>query len=139
VDPETGIVKLLDAVIVDDCGRVVNPLIVEGQLHGGVAQGIGGALLEELRYDENGQLVSSTLIDYLLPTSTDLPNIRTAHIESPSSNVPFGFKGVGEAGVICPPVAIANAIVDALAPVGKIGIDVSHLKSEYVWKTTRKT
>jgi aerobic carbon-monoxide dehydrogenase large subunit len=138
VDRETGAVRIRDAVIVDDCGRVVNPTIVEGQLHGGVAQGIGGALFEELLYDQNGQLLSSTFADYLLPTSMDLPDIRTAHIESPSLNVPFGLKGVGEAGVICPPAAIASAVADALTP-NQVRISVSHLKPELVWKAIAKS
>jgi CO/xanthine dehydrogenase Mo-binding subunit len=118
VDPDTGVVKLLDYVVAHDCGRVINPRIVDGQIHGGVAQGIGGALLEELVFDEHAQLLTGSLMDYLLPTSMDIPRIRTVHLESPSPRNPLGVKGVGEGGAIAPPAAVANAIEDALAPFG---------------------
>src|SRR5439155_5433432 len=84
VDPETGAVKILRYVVAEDCGKVINPLVVEGQVHGGVAQGIGGALFEELIYDETGQLLTTTFMDYLLPTATDLPEIETVHLEFPT-------------------------------------------------------
>jgi carbon-monoxide dehydrogenase large subunit len=118
VDPQTGRVKLLSYVVAHDCGRVINPLIVEGQIHGGVAQGIGGALLEELVYDEHGQLLTGSLMDYALPTARTVPALETVHLESPSPRNPLGIKGVGEGGAISPPAAIANAIEDALAPFG---------------------
>jgi carbon-monoxide dehydrogenase large subunit len=105
-------------VVAHDCGRVINPLIVEGQIHGGVAQGIGGALLEELVYDEHGQLLTASLMDYALPTARTVPALETVHLESPSPRNPLGIKGVGEGGAIAPPAAIANAIEDALAPFG---------------------
>jgi carbon-monoxide dehydrogenase large subunit len=116
VDPETGIVKVLRYVVAHDCGKLINPLIVEGQVRGGTAQGIGGALLEELVYDADGQLLTGSLMDYLLPTAMDVPNIETIHLEFPSPRNPLGVKGVGEGGAISPPAAIANAIEDALAP-----------------------
>jgi aerobic carbon-monoxide dehydrogenase large subunit len=116
VDTGTGYVKLLKYVVAHDCGKVINPVIVEGQVHGGVAQGVGGALFEEMAYDAEGQLLTGTLMDYLVPTSTDLPAIDTVHLEFPSPRNPLQMKGVGEGGAISPPAAIANAIDDALAP-----------------------
>src|SRR5262245_3272925 len=118
VDVDTGMVKLLRYVVAHDCGRVVNPLIVEGQVHGGVAQGVGGALFEEMVYDEQGQLLTGTLMDYLVPTATDLPPIETVHLEFPSPRNPLGMKGLGEGGAISPPAAIANAVDDALRGFG---------------------
>jgi carbon-monoxide dehydrogenase large subunit len=93
-------------------------MIVDGQIHGGVAQGIGGALLEELVYDESGQLLSGTFMDYLVPTAMEVPRMTTLHMEFPSPRNPLGIKGVGEGGAISPPAAISNAIEDALAPFG---------------------
>lgn len=116
VDTGTGYVKLLKYVVAHDCGKVINPVIVEGQVHGGVAQGVGGALFEEMAYDAEGQLLTGTLMDYLVPTSMDLPPIDTVHLEFPSPRNPLQMKGVGEGGAISPPAAIANAIDDALAP-----------------------
>jgi aerobic carbon-monoxide dehydrogenase large subunit len=118
VDPWVGAVRVLRYVVVHDCGRVVNPTIVEAQVAGGVAQGIGGALLEELVYDEDGQLLTGSFMDYLLPRSTGLPSIEVHHLETPSARNPLGIKGVGEAGTIGPPAAIAGAVEDALAPFG---------------------
>jgi carbon-monoxide dehydrogenase large subunit len=118
VDVGTGLVRLLRYVVAHDCGRVINPLIVEGQVHGGVAQGVGGALFEDLVYDDSGQLLTGTLMDYLVPTATDLPRLETVHLEYPSPRNPLGVKGLGEGGAISPPAAIANAIEDALAPFG---------------------
>jgi carbon-monoxide dehydrogenase large subunit len=118
VDPGTGYVRLLKYVVAHDCGKVINPTIVEGQVHGGVAQGVGGALFEEMAYDGEGQLLTGTLMDYLVPSSTDLPPIDTVHLEYPSPRNPLGMKGLGEGGAISPPAAIANAIDDALAPLG---------------------
>ncbi len=118
VDPWTGAVEVLSYLVVHDCGRVVNPTIVDGQVAGGVAQGIGGALLEELVYDEDGQLLTGSFMDYLLPRSSGLPPIQVHHIETPSARNPLGIKGVGEAGTIGPPAAIANAVEDALRPFG---------------------
>jgi carbon-monoxide dehydrogenase large subunit len=118
VDPETGAVELLDYVIVEDAGTLVNPMIVDGQLHGGAAQGIGTALFEEMPFDSQGQPLASTLADYLLPGASDIPNIRLFHMETPSPYTNFGQKGVGEGGAIGPAGAIGNAINDALRPLG---------------------
>jgi carbon-monoxide dehydrogenase large subunit len=118
VDPDTGAVKLLRYVVAHDCGTIINPVIVEGQIHGGVAQGVGGGLLEEMVYDEQGQLLSGSLMDYGVPKTTDLPLIETIHLEYPSPRNPLGMKGIGEGGAISPPAAIANAVEDALAEFG---------------------
>ncbi|HYU18841.1 MAG TPA: molybdopterin cofactor-binding domain-containing protein, partial [Chloroflexota bacterium] len=116
VCPETGLISLLRYFAVEDCGRVVNPLVVDGQVLGGTVQGIGQALLEEVRYDENGQMMTATLMDYLLPTAAELPNVELEHLSTPSPYTLGGFKGVGEGGPINALAAIANAVVDALAP-----------------------
>jgi carbon-monoxide dehydrogenase large subunit len=118
VDPESGRVTLLRYIVAHDCGRVINPIIVDGQVHGGVAQGVGGALFEEMVYDETGQLLTGSLMDYAVPKADDLPLIETVHLEFPSPRNPLGVKGLGEGGAISPPAAIANAIEDALAPFG---------------------
>jgi carbon-monoxide dehydrogenase large subunit len=118
VDLGTGHVTLRRYVVAHDCGKVINPLIVEGQVHGGVAQGVGGALLEDMAYDEQGQLLTGSLMDYLVPTATDLPPIETVHLEYPSPRNPLGVKGLGEGGAISPPAAVTNAIEDALRPLG---------------------
>jgi carbon-monoxide dehydrogenase large subunit len=118
VDTETGAVEILDYVIVEDGGKLVNPMIVDGQVYGGTAQGVGTALYEEMPFDDQGQPLATTLADYLLPGSTEVPSIRLDHIETPSPNTYFGQKGIGEGGAIAPPAAIANAINDALAPLG---------------------
>jgi carbon-monoxide dehydrogenase large subunit len=116
VDAETGLVEILDYAIVEDCGRMVNPMIVEGQTYGGAAQGIGTALFEESPYDDNGQPLASTLLDYILPGPTELPKFRIEHRETLSPYSAHGIKGVGEGGAIAPPAAVVNAINDALAP-----------------------
>ncbi|MEE4598888.1 xanthine dehydrogenase family protein molybdopterin-binding subunit [Streptomyces sp. DSM 41524] len=118
VDLDTGEVKLLDFAIVEDCGTVVNPLIVDGQIIGGIAQGIGTALLEELVYDHDGQPKSTSFLDYLLPGATEIPMIKIGHMETPSPHTVFGMKGAGEGGAIAPPAAIANAVTDALRAFG---------------------
>jgi aerobic carbon-monoxide dehydrogenase large subunit len=118
VDRETGGVKLERYAIAHDCGVVVNPLLVEGQIAGGTAQGLGGILLEEIAYDAQGQLLSGSLADYLVPTASDVPGLVLAHQHSPSPLNPLGVKGVGEGGAVAPPAAIANAITDALSPFG---------------------
>ncbi len=117
VDPRTGFVQTVDYAVANDCGKLINPMIVEGQIHGGVAQGIGEALLEELKYDENGQLITTSLVDYLLPTTTDVPNMKVVHLETPSESA-GGFKGMGEGSLIAAPAAVANAVSDALEPFG---------------------
>jgi carbon-monoxide dehydrogenase large subunit len=118
LDPLTGAVRVLRYVVVEDCGRVVNPMIVDGQVQGGVAQGIGGALFEQLRYDEGGTLVTTSLMDYLLPTAAEVPPIDVLHVESPSPQVPGGFKGMGEGGAVNAPAAVVAAVNDALRPFG---------------------
>jgi carbon-monoxide dehydrogenase large subunit len=118
VDAGTGAVRLLRYVVAHDCGKLINPVIVEGQIHGGVAQGVGGGLLEEMVYDEQGQLLTGTFMDYLIPTAAELPAIETVHLEYPSPRNPLGIKGIGEGGAISPPAALANAVEDALQPFG---------------------
>ena len=118
VDEETGEVELLKYVAVDDCGNQVNPMIVEGQVHGGVVQGIAQALFEEAVYDEDGNLLTSTLADYLVPSAAEVPSVTTASTVTPSPSNPLGSKGVGEAGTIAAAQAVVNAIVDALGPLG---------------------
>lgn len=118
VDVETGFTKVLKGWVVEDCGRVINPMLLDGQIRGGVVQGIGNALYEELVYDEAGQLRNGSLIDYLVPMAGEMPDIEVAHIESPTEESTLGAKGAGEAGVIGAPAAIQNAINDALSPFG---------------------
>jgi carbon-monoxide dehydrogenase large subunit len=118
VDVETGSVTLLKYLAVDDCGRIVNPALVEGQVRGGIVQGIGGALFEECRYDAGGQLLTATLMDYLVPTTAEVPPIEVHHLETPAPHVAGGFKGAGEGGTAGAPAAILNAVNDALAPFG---------------------
>ena len=118
VDPGTGLIELLDYVVVEDGGVLVNPMIVDGQVFGGAAQGIGTALYEEMPFDGNGQPTASTLMDYLLPGATEMPTIEIEHMETPSPWTRFGQKGIGEGGAIGPPAAIANAINDALKDLG---------------------
>ena len=124
VDVETGQVEILDYVIVEDCGRMVNPMIVEGQACGGAAQGVGTALFEECPYNADAQPLASTLMDYLLPGPTELPRFRVHHTETLSPHSAHGIKGVGEGGAIAPAGAIVNAINDALAPLGAILRDI---------------
>ncbi len=114
VDMDTGIVKVVRYAVVEDCGTILNPMIVDGQIQGGVAQGVGSALYEEVVYDENGQILTGTLMDYMPPTAPDVPRVEIAHIETPSPFTVGGIKGMGEGGAIAPPAAIANAVADAL-------------------------
>ena len=114
VDPTTCFVKIHKYVVAEDCGRIINPMIVDGQVHGGVAQGIGAALYEEVIYDEDGQLVSASLADYVIPSAVEIPHMDVVHIESCSA-VAGGFRGMGEGGTIGAPAAIANAVSDALS------------------------
>jgi len=122
VDEATGAIDLQKYWVVEDCGIMINPLIVEGQIHGGVAQGIGGALLEEMIYDENGQLLTTTYMDYLLPTAEDIPFIATRHIETPSQFTEGGVKGMGEGGAIAPAAVIAGAVEEALSSIGEVSV-----------------
>ncbi|MEL3890183.1 xanthine dehydrogenase family protein molybdopterin-binding subunit [Ferrovibrio sp. MS7] len=114
VDPGTGLVEVLDYVVCHDCGTMVNPLLVEAQVVGGVAQGLGTALYEEIPYDENGQPLASTFLDYLIPGAAEVPDVRVLHMETPSPHTRFGIKGMGEGGAIAPPAVVVNAINDAL-------------------------
>jgi len=118
VDPHTGQIEILDYVVVEDCGIMVNPMIVEGQCIGGIAQGIGTAFYEETPYDEFGQPLASTLADYVMPGATEVPNIRFDHFETPSPNTEFGAKGVGEGGGIAPPAVLFGAVNNALQGLG---------------------
>jgi aerobic carbon-monoxide dehydrogenase large subunit len=118
VDLETYAVKILRYVVAEDCGNIINTMLVEGQVYGGVAQGIGATLLEEIVYDENAQLLTGTLMDYMLPSASDIPNVTTYHLDEPSPATLGGFRGMGEGGPIGAPAAIRNAIVDALSPLG---------------------
>jgi aerobic carbon-monoxide dehydrogenase large subunit len=123
VDVDTGAVKLLRYVVSEDCGPMINPNIVEGQIAGGAVQGIGGVLLEHLAYDDDGNPLATTFMDYLLPTSCDVPDIEYGHVETPSAG-PGGYKGVGEGGAIGAPAAVVNAVADALAP---FGVEINRL------------
>ena len=122
VERDTGVVSILGYWISHDCGTVINPLLVDGQIHGGVAQGIGAALREELQYDDSGQLLSRTFMDYALPVAADVPEPVVTHLETPSPHTPGGVKGMSEGGTVAPPAAIANAVADALTG---LGIDAS--------------
>jgi len=118
VDPQTGLTEILDYVVVEDGGTMINPMVVDGQITGGAAQGIGSALYEATPFDAQGQPLASTLIDYILPGATEVPNIRIEHMETASPNTEFGIKGIGEGGAVGPPAAIVCAINDALRPKG---------------------
>jgi carbon-monoxide dehydrogenase large subunit len=137
VDRETGKIKILKYVAVDDCGKVVNPMIVEGQIHGGIVQGLGQAFLEEAVYDEIGQLVTGTFMDYAIPRAHDAPWMELDRTETPTPVNPLGAKGVGEAGTIGSTPALVNAVVDALRPFGVRHVDMP-LRPEKLWKLMQK-
>jgi carbon-monoxide dehydrogenase large subunit/6-hydroxypseudooxynicotine dehydrogenase subunit gamma len=118
VDPGTGRIDVLRYLVAYEIGRAINPTLVEGQLVGGAAQGLGGALYEEFQYDQSGQPLATTFMDYLIPTAVEIPALTVEHFESPSPAMPLGVKGVGEAGTIAAAQAAINAIVDALRPLG---------------------
>jgi carbon-monoxide dehydrogenase large subunit len=118
VDPESGTVELLDYVVSEDCGTMINPMIVDGQVQGGIAQGIGTALYEEIPYDEQGQPLATTFADYMVPCAPEVPTVRIEHIVTPSLTTEYGVKGLGEGGAIAPPAAIANAVADAFRDIG---------------------
>jgi carbon-monoxide dehydrogenase large subunit len=136
VDRETGTIALEKIVWVDDAGTIVNPLLAEGQLHGGFAQGFGQALLEQLIYDADGQLLTGTLMEYAVPRADDVPEPVIEKTVTPSPRNPLGAKGLGEAGCIAVPPAIVNAVVDALAPFGIRHLDMP-LTPEKVWRAIR--
>jgi len=133
IDEETGEPRITKYVAVDDCGNVINPLLVEGQIHGGLVQGIGQALHEEVVYDENGQLLTGSLMDYAIPRAHDFPEFELDRTVTPSPVNPLGLKGVGEAGTIGSTPAVVNAVVDALAPFGITHIDMP-VRSEKIWR-----
>jgi aerobic carbon-monoxide dehydrogenase large subunit len=118
VDPETGLVEILDYVVVEDGGVLVNPMIVDGQIRGGTAQGIGTCIYEAMPFNSCGQPLAGTLADYLLPRATEIPEIRVFHMETPSPYTSFGAKGIGEGGAVGPPAAIISAVNDALLGLG---------------------
>jgi carbon-monoxide dehydrogenase large subunit len=122
VDVETGKVDIQHIAACEDCGTMLNPMVIDGQMQGAIAQGIGGGMYEDLAYDENGQFLASSLMDYLYPATTEVPNIEISHIETPSTVTEGGIKGMGESGTISSPVACLNAIADAISPFGDIKI-----------------
>lgn len=134
VDTQTGAVEILDYVVVEDCGTIVNPMIVEGQTIGGIAQGIGTAMYEESPYDDQAQPLASTLADYMLPGATEVPRIRMDHFQTPSPHTEFGAKGVGEGGAIAPPAVIFNAVNDALRGTGAAELALTPLTPRRVLK-----
>jgi carbon-monoxide dehydrogenase large subunit len=136
VEPETGVVRLLRYVAVDDVGKVINPMIVDGMVHGGVAQGIGQALWEEARYDESGQLLTNTMMEYALPRADRLLMYETDRTVTPSPVNPLGVKGAGETGTIASTPAVANAVMDALSPFGIQHLDIA-LTPEKIWKAVK--
>jgi carbon-monoxide dehydrogenase large subunit len=136
VDPEIGRVTIDKYAVAHDCGVVVNPLLVEGQIAGGTAQGLGGILFEDIAYDPEGQLLVGSLADYMVPTAGDMPEMVLVHQHSPSSLNPLGVKGVGEGGAVAPPAAIANAVSDALAPFGA-EFNATPIKPEQIVKAVR--
>ena len=132
VDARTGEVRIEKYLAVDDCGPLINPMIVEGQVHGGIAQGLGQALFEEVVYDEHGQLITGTLMDYAIPHAEQMPHFALDHTVTPTTVNPLGIKGVGEAGTIGSTPAVVNAVIDALAPFGVVHIDMP-LRPEKLW------
>ena len=136
VDVETGQTEIVEYVGVDDCGTIINPMIVEGQVHGGVAQGVAEALYEEAVYDEQGNLTTSSLVQYLVPSANEIPTVRLGHIETPSTTNPLGVKGIGEAGTIASPPAVVNAVEDAIAHLGVTTLQ-KPASPERVWRAIR--
>lgn len=137
IDTETGAVKLLRYAAVDDCGNQINPLIVEGQIHGGIVQGAAQALWEEAVYDEEGNLVSASLMDYLVPSAAEVPSFETDTTVTPSPSNPLGVKGIGEAGTIGSAPAVINAVVDALGPYGVTNIEMP-ASPQRIWQTIKE-
>ena len=138
IDPDTGDTKVLRYVAVDDVGNVINPMIVEGMVHGGVAQGLGQALWEEAVYDDDGQLITGSMLDYAVPQAASLPSFETARTVTPSPTNPLGVKGAGETGTIAASPAVINAVVDALSPFGVRHIDMP-AKAEKVWRLIQES
>ena len=136
IDGETGQVRIERYTAVDDCGNVVNPTIVDGQIHGGIAQSVAQALFEETVYDEDGQLLTGSLVDYMIPAAPEVPHITTDRTVTPSPTNPMGVKGIGEAGTIAATAAIVNAAVDALSPLGIRHLDMP-LQPARVWEAMK--
>jgi carbon-monoxide dehydrogenase large subunit len=137
VDRGTFQVRILRYLVTEDCGRIINPLVVDGQVHGGVAQGVGAALLEEMVYDGEGQLLTGTLMDYLVPTAGEVPAMEVHHVETPSPTALGGFRGMGEGGTIGAPAVIANAVSDALSDLG-IEVNELPLSPERLFRLARR-
>jgi aerobic carbon-monoxide dehydrogenase large subunit len=133
VDPDTGATRIVNYVAVDDFGVVLNPLLVAGQVHGGVVQGLGQALMEHAVYDESGQLLTGSFMDYAMPHAADMPSMRVSTVEVPCKNNPLGVKGCGEAGSVASPAAVINAIIDALAELGVRQVDMP-ATPQAVWR-----
>jgi carbon-monoxide dehydrogenase large subunit len=133
IDTDTGVVKILRYVAVDDVGNVINPMIVDGQVHGGIAQGVGQALFEGAVYDDSGQLITGTYMDYTMPRADDLPNFEVSRTVTPCPHNPLGVKGAGEAGTIAATACIVNAVVDALWHKGVRDIRMP-MTPERVWR-----
>jgi carbon-monoxide dehydrogenase large subunit len=141
IETQTGRVDIKKYVAVDDCGKVINPLLVDGQVQGGIVQGLGQALYEEVVYDDNGQLITGSLMDYALPRAADVPRLKLARTETPTPVNPLGIKGIGEAGTIGSTPAIVSAVIDGLAPFGVTHIDMP-LTAQKIWRVcqaARKT
>ena len=138
VDPDSGMTELLDYVVSEDCGTMINPMIVDGQVLGGIVQGIGTALYEEIPYDERGQPLVSNLADYMVPCAPEIPNIRIEHLLTPALTTEYGVKGLGEGGAIAPPAAIANAVADAFADI-RANFNETPLSPRRVSETVART
>ena len=136
IDRDTGAVRIVKYIAVDDCGNQINPLLIEGQVQGGIAHSIGQALFEQTVYDENGQLLTGEFMDYAMPRTTDIPEYILGSTITPTPANPLGVKGVGEAGTIGSTPAVANAVIDALAPLGVKHLDMP-FTPEKVWRAIR--
>jgi carbon-monoxide dehydrogenase large subunit len=137
VDVETGAVELLQHVAVDDCGRVINPMLAAGQVHGGIAQGVAQALFEQVVYDSDGNPITTTFIDYAVPSAAELPSFAVSHTETRTPRNPLGAKGIGESGTTGATAAVWNAVVDALAPYGVRHLDMP-FTPERVWRAIHR-
>ena len=137
IDPETGTTEIVEFTAVDDVGNIINPLLVEGQVHGGIAHGVGQALMEGAHYDDDGQLVSGSLMDYTMPRADNLPSFQTETTVTPCPMNPLGVKGVGEIGAIGAPAAVMNAVADALSAVGVNHIDMP-ATPQAVWQAIQQ-
>ena len=136
IDPDTGEVKVRRFLAVDDCGTVINPLIVEGQIHGGLTEGFAIAFMQEIQYDQAGNNLNTNFTDYLLPTSLETPHWETDNTITPSPHHPIGAKGVGESPNVGSPAAFVNAVIDALSPLGVRHLDMP-LTRDKVWRAIR--